>query len=36
MLGVTVQKNARGISYILTATGSSGAKIMAGFNDYFC
>lgn len=33
MLG---QENARGISYILTVIGSSGAKIMAGFNDYYC
>lgn len=36
MLGVNVQDNARGISYITTATGSSGAKIMTGFNNYFC
>lgn len=36
MLGVNGQENARGISYTLPAVGSTGAKIMAGFNDYYC
>lgn len=34
MLQVNGQENVRAISYKLT--GSSGAKIMAGFNDYYC